>query len=390
MTADIESADLRGRFLDGMSQAACTVSVVTTDGPAGRAGVTVSAMASVSADTPSPSLLVCVHHKSPAAQAILDNGVFCVNVLADSQIAISDTFAGRLKPPGGDKFSCAEWTTQKTGAPRVVDPLVAFDCKLVSGELVGTHHVFMGAVEDIFVGRRGSPLIYASRAYGTATPLAVREDAQAGPGEVLRLGCFHTFGPYVVPEIVERMTRESGTVSLMLDDGDQRHVVEGLRSGASEIALIYDLGLDHDEIEVDHLTTLKPYVLLGAGHPLAERGSLSLANLAPEPMVLLNAPPSGDYFLSLFAAAGLEPHVAHRAGSFEMVRGLVGHGLGYTLLATKPASAMTYDGRALVARPLEGEVSGSALVLARRRGSEVSAIAETFTAHCREFFASGS
>ena len=39
------SPDLRQRFLAGMSQAACTVNVVTTDGPAGRFGLTISAMA---------------------------------------------------------------------------------------------------------------------------------------------------------------------------------------------------------------------------------------------------------------------------------------------------------------------------------------------------------
>lgn len=49
--------DLRARFLGGMAAAACTVNVVTTDGAAGRFGVTVSAMASVSADTERPTLL---------------------------------------------------------------------------------------------------------------------------------------------------------------------------------------------------------------------------------------------------------------------------------------------------------------------------------------------
>ena len=42
--------EIRTQFLDGMSRAAFCVNVVTTDGPAGRAGVTVSAMSSVSAD----------------------------------------------------------------------------------------------------------------------------------------------------------------------------------------------------------------------------------------------------------------------------------------------------------------------------------------------------
>jgi flavin reductase (DIM6/NTAB) family NADH-FMN oxidoreductase RutF len=92
---------LRRRFLIGMSHAACTVNVVTTDGAAGRHGVTVSAMVSVSADTPQPTLLVCIHHLSPVADALLKNGVFCVNVLREDQAHISDSFAGpslRFRP----------------------------------------------------------------------------------------------------------------------------------------------------------------------------------------------------------------------------------------------------------------------------------------------------
>src|SRR3712207_6246025 len=100
---------LRENFLDGMSRAACTVSVVTTDGAAGRAGVTVSAMASVSADSVTPSLLVCVNYQSAAARMILENGVFCVNVLRAEQAVISDRFAGRVKTSSGDKFEGVRW-----------------------------------------------------------------------------------------------------------------------------------------------------------------------------------------------------------------------------------------------------------------------------------------
>lgn len=159
--------DLRQRFLSGMSQAACTVNIITTDGPAGRAGVTVSAMSSVSADTPRPTLLVCVHHLAQAAQRIIDNGVFCVNVLKDDQSNISDVFAGRLSNQPPEKFDCAKWVDMPSGAPRVVDPLVAFDCKVVSSERVGTHFVFFGEVAELFVADKGSPLIYANRAYGS-------------------------------------------------------------------------------------------------------------------------------------------------------------------------------------------------------------------------------
>ena len=157
---------LRQRFIDGMSSAACTVNVVTTDGPAGRFGVTVSAMSSVSAEGERPTLLVCVHHASAAAKAILANGVFCVNVLREDQAAISDCFAGRVRTPDGDKFSCAAWVTERSGAPRVVDPLVAFDCRLASATRVGTHHVLLGEVLDLYQSGPGAPLLYANRGYG--------------------------------------------------------------------------------------------------------------------------------------------------------------------------------------------------------------------------------
>ena len=159
---------LRDRYLEAMSEAAATVSVVTTDGPAGRAGVTVSAMCSVSADP--PTILVCVHHLSPACQAIRENGVFCVNVLGDEQSAISDTFAGRQRTASGDKFDCAEWRALATGAPALDDPLVALDCRLVEHLRQGSHYVFIGEVADLALGD-GAPLVYAKRAYrGLGSP----------------------------------------------------------------------------------------------------------------------------------------------------------------------------------------------------------------------------
>jgi flavin reductase (DIM6/NTAB) family NADH-FMN oxidoreductase RutF len=160
------SDPLRQRFLHGMSHAAATVNVVTTDGVAGRSGVTVSAMVSVCADTLRPTLLVCIHEKSPVAAAVLENGVFCVNVLRDDQAHISDTFAGRSAARGAAKFDCARWTSQVTGAPRVIDALVAFDCQVSASDRVGSHWVIFGAVQDVFLAGTGVPLIYANRAYG--------------------------------------------------------------------------------------------------------------------------------------------------------------------------------------------------------------------------------
>lgn len=157
---------LRKEFLDGMSRAANTVSVVTTDGRGGRAGVTVSAMTSVSADDDRrPSLLVCIHSHSPVAEAIQKNGVFCVNLLREQQADVADRFAGRLKREQIDKFAGAQWTTLKTGSPVVRGALVSFDCELSASLRQGSHWIFIGAVTDVSSGGETKPLVYANRQY---------------------------------------------------------------------------------------------------------------------------------------------------------------------------------------------------------------------------------
>jgi flavin reductase (DIM6/NTAB) family NADH-FMN oxidoreductase RutF/DNA-binding transcriptional LysR family regulator len=378
---------LRQKFLQGMSHAACTVNVVTTDGIAGRHGVTVSAMVSVSADTPQPTLLVCIHHLSPVAGALLQNGVFCVNVLRDDQSHISEHFAGRSAIRGAARFDCAEWTTQVTGAPRVVDAYVAFDCRVTASERVGSHVVVFGSVQDIFVAGGGGPLIYADRAYGVPRRFHPRRSARGETAAgALSIGCYRVFAPYMVPALVARMTKLRPGINLTLVEADQDHLLAGLRRSDIEVALVHDMDLG-PELQAERLAELAPYVLLAEGHPLAGAAGIALQDLQSEPLILLDIEPSGSYFLSLFRDAGLEPLVGLRTKSLEMVRGFVGHGLGYGLLATKPANNMTYDGRPLAARPLTNAVKNSALALATLRDRPMSPMALEFAEHCRSFFA---
>ncbi|MCB2010586.1 MAG: flavin reductase [Geminicoccaceae bacterium] len=383
----------RQRFIDGMSLAATSVNIVTTDGPDGRAGITVSAMSSVSADTPQPSLLVCIHHASRASRAIIGNGRFCVNLLRDDQSYISDVFAGRLKTPDGDRFSACEWVQSKNGTPRVRDALVAFHCRLDRHMKVGTHHVFFGAVEETVTATGGRALIYANRAYGSPTRLladSTRPGDSDGDGErELRLGCLATFGPPLVPAMLARLQEDCGAFDMHLVEGDQQRLLECLRSGEIELAMLHDFDLA-DEFHSTPLHDLRVHVLMAGDDPLAGREELTLADLAGKPLVMLDLSPGRDYFLSLFRDAGLEPSVACRSSSVEMVRGLVGYGFGFGLFATRPAGNRTSDGRTLVCRPLVGIPGPGRLVLARRRDRTPGRMAAAFTDICRRLVTNGS
>ena len=156
---------MKDAFLQGMSRAANSVCVVTTDGIGGRAGVTISAMTSVSVDTPKPTLLVCIHTLSPACDAILQHGVFGANLLGSDQVHVSNSFAGRTDAKGIDNFACADWDIMQTGAPMLQGALARFECTVVHESVFGSHRIFVGEVENANAAKAGDPLLYFGRDY---------------------------------------------------------------------------------------------------------------------------------------------------------------------------------------------------------------------------------
>jgi flavin reductase len=148
-------------FRDGMARLGAAVTVVTTDGPAGRRGLTVSAVCSVT-DAP-PSLMVCINQRSGSHDVITANGVLCVNVLAGRHEGLSEAFGGRADP-GLDRFGGVSWTTLVTGAPVLADAAAAFDCRIKLARSIGTHSAILCEVQAMTVSDTAEGLIYFNRA----------------------------------------------------------------------------------------------------------------------------------------------------------------------------------------------------------------------------------
>ena len=157
-------SDLRKNFVTAMGHCANGVSVITTQGVAGQFGVTVSAWSSVSAD---PELvLCCIKRDSPAVHAIQNNSVFALNVLANHQSVISNTFAGFVNEKNGKPFDfgCAEWTKSYKDVPALCDSVATFCCDLKQCYEQGTHTIFIGQVK-VANHTDHVPIIYWNKAY---------------------------------------------------------------------------------------------------------------------------------------------------------------------------------------------------------------------------------
>jgi len=378
-------ADLRSLFLESMSRVAAAVTVVTTDGDAGRFGVTVSSMTSVSADTTRPSLLISVHHLSPACEAIRNNRRFCANVLSGNQSFVSDLFSGRLKHLNEDRFGAIGWHPGATGAPIIDGALVALDCELKTALLWGTHFIFIGEVEQIELSAQRSPLVYANRGYRRAIPIAPEDHQRDSPGNQLRIGFFITLGPELVPALFADFASREPSVDLRLLEADHDDLVEQMRAGNIETAITFGV-VDDPDIAVERICPPDPHVLVSADHPLAGKSSLRLADLAEQPMILLDHPSVRRANTALFDRHGSKPIVRLQSPSFAMVRGMVAQGLGYSIVPQEPQTKTGPDGKAMLAIPLEEEFPEGAVVALAQRADRRSPLVEDFLARCRTHF----
>lgn len=150
-------------YREAMARLGAAVNVITTDGPGGRAGFTASAVCSVT-DTP-PTLLVCTNRANDSYPAMKQNAVLCVNTLAGAHEDLSPVFAGMTEHTMLARFEGATWHTLLTGAPLLDGALASFDCRITRIIEVGTHDIFICAVEGVEVGEVHEGLIYYARGY---------------------------------------------------------------------------------------------------------------------------------------------------------------------------------------------------------------------------------
>jgi flavin reductase len=159
----------REAYRNGMAKLGAAVSIVTTDGPAGKAGFTASAICSVT-DTP-PTLLVCLNRAASVYDMVSGNGVIAVNTLAPQHQGLASLFGG--KTPVDERFAAANWFRGESGAPLLEGAVVSFDCRVARLTDVGSHSVLFCEVVGVANGTLASGLFYFDRAYcaiGKSTP----------------------------------------------------------------------------------------------------------------------------------------------------------------------------------------------------------------------------
>ena len=169
------------------------------------------------------------------------------------------------------------------------------------------------------------------------------------------LGCFALTSPFVMPYVLKGVSETYEDISINFTEDSLDAMNKGLKSGALDFALMYDMQKDQ-QIAFEPLFDVSPYALLAAENPLAQQETVSLFDLAKQEMITLDLPVTEFFFRNLFSQYDLEPRQGQRIKSYELLRNLVGLGQGFSILLMKPPEDITYTGKRVVARPIKEEM----------------------------------
>lgn len=247
---------------------------------------------------------------------------------------------------------------------------------------------------QLFVRRKGKGvaltaagtrlLTHARRILADAEALAA-DATQAATSLTGRfgIGCYSTLAPFFLPGIMGEFTARHPGLAIELTEAPAPELHELLLQGRIDVALLYSADVS-PQLTFDPVREYSPYIMVAEDHPLADRGTIALAEIADEPLILLDVHPSRLNTSQVYATLGLRPRIGHLTTSFELVRCLAARGLGYAMLFQRPAFPLTYDGRRLTILELEDEAPRAVVGLARSAGAPPTARYAALLAHLSE------
>ncbi|MEU3827048.1 LysR family transcriptional regulator [Streptomyces sp. NPDC029080] len=173
----------------------------------------------------------------------------------------------------------------------------------------------------------------------------------------------------------------AGVEIVLLEDSSDR-LVEGVRTGAFDLALVGTATAAPDGLEALTIISERLTAAVPAGHPLAKQPHLRLRDLIAHPIACM---PPGTGLRTVFdqacAAQGLHPTITLQASAADAIADLAARGLGVAVLSSSMAEK--HRDR-LTVRAIDDV--GTPAVLALIWKSAPTPAVGRLLAHCRQAF----
>ncbi|WP_297619849.1 hydrogen peroxide-inducible genes activator [Nocardia sp.] len=233
----------------------------------------------------------------------------------------------------------------------------------------------------VLVTPAGKRLLAQAMATLEAADRFVASAAGSGLGGTMRLGIIPTVAPYVLPRLLPELHKQLPTLVPHVIEDQTARLVDGLRSGVLDVALLA-LPADATGLVELPLYTEEFVLVIPRGHQFAGRTDLKPSDLDALPLLLLDEGHClRDQTLDLCRTHDAHPGAVGdtRAASLATVVQCVAGDLGVTLIPEMAVESETSRGTLDIARfaaPAPGRRLGLAYRTSTARGEDYERLAE--------------
>jgi LysR family transcriptional regulator, hydrogen peroxide-inducible genes activator len=194
--------------------------------------------------------------------------------------------------------------------------------------------------------------------------------SEQGPltGE-FHLGVIPTIAPYLLPSVLPKLRDNYPDLKLFIREEQTDRLLEKLGAGAIDAAILA-LPYPMDGVATALLGKDRFLLACSAGHRLAEKSSVSTAELANEPLLLLeDGHCLREHALAACDLAGREKNQGFEATSLQTLTQMVAGGLGLTLLPQMAIDAGIARGLDIAIVPLDHQSADREIGICWRKTS---------------------
>ncbi len=180
---------------------------------------------------------------------------------------------------------------------------------------------------------------------------------------IVRIGTVSSVSCHWLPEVIRAFWQEHPNIQIVLHQGDYTSIPEWVRTGAVDFGFVNPHAVRGMETTVIKSGEFR--AVLPKNHPLSNKESLLLKDLADEPFLLLE---EGSYSepLEAFRAADITPDIRLRVHDDYSILSMVEQGLGVSILTELVLHKTNYD---VVVLPIEPAIIRTMSIVTKDRNT---------------------
>ena len=203
------------------------------------------------------------------------------------------------------------------------------------------------------------------------------EDMRELKRGLLRLGTTKTYAKSYMPFFVASFRHSYPHIKIYLDEGSSLQMANSLLDFQNEIVIVAKVE-ENDQINFVPFCREEIVALLPPEHCLSQRKSITMAELAKEPIVMKEAGSGTRKAVSdAFLNQGLTPHILMETNNTDFIKQIVRRGDGISFLVSSAVSAELKEGK-LVSIPVEEGQIFADVNIAYLKTQHLSAPAQAF------------